>query len=142
MPMTAAERRRKYRERRKVDEQEMRYENLRLCRQSQRLRSNPALRLKSAETSLINALPPVCPGVSLDNRTSRAAAVVQRAICGAVLAEQNQRFVPLISGAVLPPGGYLVVAKGRGGNRADASFLQHVHFRPKKILYLFRTKLV
>ena len=53
---------------------------------------------------LINALRRMHPSVSLEIARSRAAAVVRRAICVAVLSEETQQLLPLIPCGTTPGG--------------------------------------
>jgi hypothetical protein len=96
--MTAAERPRKYRARRKADEQEIRNENLRLRRKSERVRSTSSLETEE-----------------------RQAVVIQRASAPCVLsrvmlAEQNQQLVHIESAVgYYPPGGRQNIRTFPGG---------------------------
>jgi hypothetical protein len=116
--MTAAERRRKYHERRKADEQEIRNENLRLRRKSKRLRSKSSLETEERRMSLINALRRVPPNVAARVRSSCAAGVVPRPICVA----KNQQPRPLIRCGTTP-GGRQILPTLPGEDRAGSLFL-------------------
>jgi hypothetical protein len=118
-PMTAAQRQAKYRERRKAEEQAL------LAKTCGFERMTPiSSRLKSAGHAVNQRAPTMHPSVSPGIPRSRAAALVRRAICVAVLSEENQKLMPLVPCST--PGGMLKVSERPSVDRADAAVLQHV----------------
>jgi hypothetical protein len=71
--------------------------------------------------ALMNALRRMHPSVSLGIARSRAAALVRRAICVAVLSEENQKLMPLVPCSTTP-GGILKVSERPSVDRREPYF--------------------
>jgi hypothetical protein len=65
------------------------------------------------------------PSVSLGNRAQPSGALVRRAICVAVLSEENQKLMPLVPYSTTP-GGILKVSERPSVDRAVAIVLLSV----------------